>query len=348
MLLINNNRIYPKPSTFIHLMKSFITIKIVSSIIFIFYGFNAFATNKKDTTDNYFVFSYFYGNERQNDGLHLAVSTDGLNWQPIKNDHVIFHPGFGERFRDPTLIYDVHDPKLIHMLWTTERKDGFGIASSYNLTDWFDVREVIINKNVEGVLNTWAPELIWDTESNNWIVYWGSSIKGRFPETAVLSKNPKANNRMYYAKSSNLKDWSEPVLMHDYGFPSTDCFIFKLPVNHPRGKYVQFVKQIEKPGSLAYIQMAFSDSIAGDYILNNQFVSRKYKFSEGPNVFYLKGYYYLILDLSQEHRMSIFRTKQIGITEWEDLTHVACFPKEAKHGTVLRISKELYVSLTSK
>lgn len=324
-----------------------IKCNVVLTFFLFFNSLNIFAGSGNNSIGNYFVFSYFYGDERQNEGLHLAVSTDGLNWTPVKKDSTIFHPGFGERFRDPTLIYDVKNPKLIHMLWTTERKDGFGIASSYNLTDWFDVMEVVINQHVEGVINTWAPELIWDEDNRQWVVYWGSSIEGKFPETEKLSKNPKANNRMYYAVSKDLKTWSAPALLQDFGFPSNDCYIYKLPVNHLRGKYIQFVKQIEKPGSLAYIRMAYADSLLSKYKLADEYLTKKYKFSEGPCIFGAGDYFYMIVDLSQEHRMAMFRTKEVGVTEWEDVTDIANFPLKAKHGCVLRISKALYENLNN-
>ena len=296
-------------------------------------------------SEEYYVYVYFYDAERQNEGLHMAVSRDGINWTPVNNDVATFHPGFGTRFRDPSLVKDPHDTKLFHMVWTTERNDGFGIASSYDLINWFDVREVLVNKNVKGVINTWAPELFWDSDNNVWMAYWGSSVEGRFPETAKLSKNPKANNRMYYSVSKDLKEWSEPELLQDYGFPSNDAYIYRLPENNPNGKLIKFVKHIVKPGSKAQIRIAYSDSLYGPYKLTDKFVSKKYKFMEGPNLLKIGEYYYLNVDLSREHRMALFRTKCLNDCEWEDLTDKAVFPKASKHGCIIGISEEIYNKL---
>lgn len=294
---------------------------------------------------NYFLFSYFYGGQRQNEGLHLAISKDGLRWTPVKNDSVLFHPGFGTRFRDPSLVRDPNRPEIVYMVWTTETNDAFGFASTKDFIRWENIGEIAINKNVPGVFNTWAPELIWDEEGKRWMIYYASSVKGRFPETAALANNPKANNRMYYAFSKDLVHWSQPELLADFGFPSNDNYIMKLSQHHPKGRYINFVKHIEKPGQRAYIRIAYADSIQGPYKLTDEYVTQKYMFCEGPNVFLIDGNYYLNMDLSREHRMAIFRTTQPGITEWEDMTDKSVFPKEAKHGSVINISKQLFEQL---
>lgn len=283
-------------------------IILISFILLVFNVFTSFS--QQDKENDYFDFSYFYDEERQNEGLHLAISCDGIHWTSVKNDSAIFHP-------------------------------GVGISTSCDLINWYDVREVLVNKNIEDVINTWAPELFWDGNNNQWMAYWGSSIEGRFPETAKLSKNPKANNRMYYSVSIDLKEWSEPELLQDYGFPSNDAYIYKLPANNLNGKYMKFVKHIVTPGYNAHIKIAYSHSLYGPYKLTDKYVTKKYKFMEGPNLFKIRDYYYLIVDLSREHRMALFRTKCLDDCKWEDFTDLAKLPKASKHGCIIGISKEI-------
>ncbi|MBQ4915982.1 hypothetical protein J8L85_16125 [Maribacter sp. MMG018] len=322
-------------------------LKVIFTIIsmLLFCPFLVLYAQSADVSDDYFLFGYFYGYERQNEGLHLAVSKDGLQWVSVKNDSSVFHPGFGAFFRDPMFKRDPKNPDLIHMVWSTGNNDSFGISSTYDLLNWFDTKEVRINKDVEGVYNTWAPELFWDEDTQQWMVYWGSSIQGKFVETSKLSPNPRANNRMYYSLSDDLENWSQPILLQDFGFPSVDCYIYKLPDNHPKGKYIEFVKHIVQPGKLAAIREAYSYSLTGPYVLTESYITGKYKFSEGPNLIKIGEYYYLYVDLSREHRMAVFRTKEIGMGKWEDLTDTASFPNEAKHGSIIRISKDMYDKL---
>jgi len=292
----------------------------------------------------HYVFSYFYGDARQNEGLHLATSTDGLAWTPVANDAVLFHPGFGTRFRDPSLVRDP-DGKRIHMVWTTETPNAFGFATTTDLIHWTDVREIPVMAPIPGTINTWAPELFWDTPRQRWITYWGSSVEGRFPETAKLSTNPKANNRMYYATSPDLRTWSAPQLLADFGFPSNDAYLLATPGNLT-GEYALFVKHIVKPGSLARLQLAFAAADPlGPFKLTDEIVSADYAFCEGPSVIRIGDFSYCYFDLSNQHRLAVTRSPQIGGAPWEDLTPRLTLPPGAKHGTILTIDDATAVEL---
>ena len=44
--------------------------------------------------EEYFMFTSFRGNGE--DGLHLAISTNGYRWQALKHDHSFLKPGRGQ------------------------------------------------------------------------------------------------------------------------------------------------------------------------------------------------------------------------------------------------------------
>lgn len=286
--------------------------------------------------EKHYVFAYFYGDARQNEGLHLALSTDGLAWKPVARDAALFHPGFGERFRDPSLVRHP-DGRRIVMTWTTETPNAFGIATTTDLLRWDDVREVPVMATVPGTINTWAPELFWDAKRERWFAYWGSSVAGRFPETAALSPNPKANNRMYYATSPDLRTWSEPRLLADFGFPSNDAYLLATP-GHLRGNYALFVKHIVKPGAKARLRLAFGPAPEGPWTLTDEYVSGPHVFCEGPALQRIGEAWYCYFDLSREHRMAVTSSPAIGGAPWEDLTARLTLPPGAKHGSILEIA----------
>lgn len=295
-------------------------------------------------TDGGFVFGYFYGGKRQNEGLHLAISRDGLDWSTVGNGKPLFHPGFGERFRDPSFIRDP-DGKRIHMVWTTERPDGFGHAVSTDLIEWKDAREIRVMASVEGVINTWAPELFWDDPNNRWIAMWASSVKGRFPETAHLANaNPKANNRMYAATSTDLLHWSEPALLFDFGFPSNDAFLLPTP-GVQGGDYTLYVKEIKQPGKAAAIRVAIGPSPLGPFTLTAEKVTGEHQFCEGPVVMKIDGLFYCYFDLSNQHRMAVSRSTAPRGAPWEDLTARLTLPNGAKHGSILQVDEATFQAL---
>ena len=57
------------------------------------------------------------------------------------------------------------------------------------------------------VHNCWAPEIFYDEATKQYLIFWASTIEGRFPETAGSCES-KLNHRMYYVTT---KDFEKPV-----------------------------------------------------------------------------------------------------------------------------------------
>ena len=64
-----------------------------------------------------YLFSYFTDNGQ--DGLHLAFSQDGLNWQALKGGKPFLFPTVGKDklMRDPYILHG--NDGLFHMVWTS-------------------------------------------------------------------------------------------------------------------------------------------------------------------------------------------------------------------------------------
>jgi len=74
------------------------------------------------------------------------------------------------------------------MLWTTgwtrSKDDGslsISLASSSGLIHWSWQKPVPVP--LEGVRNARAPETVWRPKQKQWIVFWASTVPGRFPES---------------------------------------------------------------------------------------------------------------------------------------------------------------------
>ena len=79
--------------------------------------------------DKAYIFSYFMGNGE--DGLHLAVSEDGHNWEALNEGKSILPPLVGESclMRDPCIT--TGPDGTFHMVWTTSWSGNtIGYASS--------------------------------------------------------------------------------------------------------------------------------------------------------------------------------------------------------------------------
>jgi hypothetical protein len=84
--------------------------------------------------------------------------------------------------------------------------------------------------------NCWAPEIFYDKPSKQYMIYWATTIPGRFGK-GDTSGDSKYNHRMYYCTTKDFKKFSPTQLLYDHGFNVIDATIQK------EGKqYVMFLK----------------------------------------------------------------------------------------------------------
>ena len=122
--------------------------------------------------NHHYVFSYFQGNGE--DGLHLAYSTDGLTWRALKHDSAFFKPTVGveKLTRDPSIVRGPDG--TYHMVWTAGwNEHGFGYAESKDLVAWTNETYVPAMAYEPTALNTWAPELFYDSSNGRHLIYLG-------------------------------------------------------------------------------------------------------------------------------------------------------------------------------
>ena len=129
--------------------------------------------------DSVYMFSYFKDNGE--DGLHLAYSFDGYQWTALKHDSSFLKPGVAKDklMRDPCIIHGA-DNKF-HMVWTVSWNDrGIGYASSGDLIHWSQQQFIPVMKDEPNAENCWAPEILYDKDQKLYMIYWATTIPGRF------------------------------------------------------------------------------------------------------------------------------------------------------------------------
>src|SRR5829696_2001946 len=129
-----------------------------------------------------YLFAYFKDNGQ--DGLHLAYSKDGYEYQALKNDSSFLKPTAGKDklMRDPCIIRGKDGQ--FHMVWTVSwNEKGIGYASSPDLVHWSAQRYVPVMEQEKEARNCWAPEITYDEPHQQYVIYWAATITGRFPET---------------------------------------------------------------------------------------------------------------------------------------------------------------------
>jgi len=307
------------------------TMKKILILLFITFSFSGFSASKEKV----YLFSYFKGNGE--DGLHLAYSSDGLTFTSLNNDKSFLKPvvGISKLMRDPCIIR-THDGTF-HMVWTagwTER--GIGYASSKDLINWSEQKYIMVMEKEPEARNCWAPEIIYDKKTKQFLIFWATTIPGRFPATEKAGDSDY-NHRMYSVTTKDFITFSDTRLFYDKGFNVIDATIINTGKN-----YVMFVKDETRTPPQKNIRVTTSSSLYGPYSAPSQPITGKY-WAEGPTAVRIKDKWHIYFDKYTEKKMGAVSSKDL-IT-WEDISEKLTFPDGARHGTIIEVDENILKQL---
>ncbi|MCI9846420.1 prolyl oligopeptidase family serine peptidase [Flavobacterium pectinovorum] len=274
-----------------------------------------------------YVFTYFKGNGE--DGLHLAYSEDGYKWNTLKNDTSFLTPEVGKDklMRDPCVIKG--GDGLYHMVWTVSWTDkGIGYASSKDLIHWSKQQFIPVMAHEEKTRNTWAPEITYDEKSKTYMIYWASTIDGKFPETK--SEEEKGyNHRIYYTITKDFKKFSKTKLLYEPGFNVIDASIVKTNEG-----YTMYLKDETKVPVQKNLKIATSKKLEGQYTKASEPITGNY-WAEGPTAIQINNEWIVYFDKYTQKKYGAVKQTSKG---WEDISEQVSFPKGTRHGTVIKVS----------
>ncbi len=282
------------------------------------------------SNEKIYLFSYFKSNGE--DGLHYAYSTDGFTWQALKGDNSFLTPHIGKEklMRDPCIIKG-GDGKY-HMVWTcgwTEK--GIGYASSMDLIHWSDQQYIPVMEHEENARNSWAPELTYDHESGTYMIYWATTIKGAYPETASSEENGY-NHRIYYTTTKDFKTFSKTALLYEPGFNVIDASIL-----YDNGRYIMFLKDETRVPAAKNIRIAYSDNLTGPYSPASAPITGDY-WAEGPTSLKIDDLRIVYFDKYIDKQYG--GVQSTDLIHWTDISDKLDFPKGMRHGSVLELSSQ--------
>jgi hypothetical protein len=278
-------------------------------------------------TNSVYLFSFFRGNGE--DGLHLAWSDDGLKWTELTSPGKSFlEPQVGGKImRDPCLQRGPDG--MFHMVWTTSwgKPTVVGLAHSRDLIHWSAEAAVPVMEQEPGAINAWAPELFYDAETQRWLIFWASTVPGKFTETENSGDN---NHRIYFTTTRDFTNFAPTKLFYDGGFNVIDATI--LPA---QGKFYLVVKDETKNPVKKNLRLAVGDHAAGPFGAAGAPITQSWV--EGPTCIQIGNDYLIYFDhyISPQHYGAV---KSTDLKEWQDISSQVVFPNGARHGTVLRVS----------
>jgi alpha-L-arabinofuranosidase len=276
----------------------------------------------------------FFREPNGNDGLHLAWSPDGLNWEELgPPEHTWIRPTLGRKcMRDPCLRRGPDG--TFHLVWTTGWDDkGFGYAASKDLIHWGPQKWVPVNENVVGAQNTWAPELFYDAAKREWLIFWATTVEGRFPETAHAGHH---NHRQYYVATKDFVTFSEPKLLFDPGHNVIDATMIRAG-----GRYHLIYKD-ERIGKKE-LHVVAADRATGPWGTPSPTLPKPGRMVEGPSALQVGDEWLVYFDMYVDRRYGAVKSRDL--VHWEDVTRKTIFPPGFRHGTAIEVPADVLSTL---
>jgi len=289
------------------------------------------------SSQEFYLFTSFRGNGE--DGLHLAISTNGYYWQGLKSDHSFLKSDVGAGLmRDPCLASGPDG--RFHMVWTcgwtAEKGKVIGYSHSADLLKWSEPKAIGVMENEPQARNIWAPEIFYDSKRTCWQIFWSSTIPGRFPDSDHTGDDGY-NHRFYFCTTPDFQTFSPSRLLYDPGFNCIDAtlleadhrfyLIFKDERKNPLKKNLRYASAAQPQGPYGDLSQAFT----GDWV-------------EGPSAIKIKDQYLVYFDhYAAPAYYGAVRSKDLR--QWEDCSKEMTFPRGHRHGTVLRIEPQIAAGL---
>jgi len=270
-----------------------------------------------------YLFTSFRGNGE--DGLHLAYSYDGYRWTDLDRSFLAPKVGVSKLMRDPFICRGPDG--TFHMVWTTGwNEKGFGYARSNDLLAWSEQKYAQVMAHEPTTMNTWAPEIVYDQPSRRFLIFWASTILGRFPGDDEPNRR---NHRMYYCDTEDFSDFTKAKLLFDPGYSIIDATIITRP-----GNSCVIVFKDERT-SVKKLRVALSPDILGPYKdISEPFTDQH---TEGPSAIRIGDEWFVYFDRYQMHQYGAVKTRDF--TTWTDISRELSFPKDHRHGNVLTVPR---------
>ena len=283
--------------------------------------------------------------------VHFALSRDGFNWEEVNGGEPIVWAYHGDKgVRDFTIVRGNEGKTYIlatdlslsygmrnqyHNSWAGINVHGskcLSVWESEDLVNWSEQRLVKVADEDYGCV--WAPDVIKDKKTGEFIVHWSSSHKS----------NGYDGKRIYYAKTKDFEHFTTPeVLYEDECGNCIDSAMYE-----EGGSYYLFVKRENQP---IRIKLLKADNPTGPFEKIDKFDDCMEVLREGlyeaPTAVKLEdGRWCLFLDHyaipGNEQGYVPFISEDISTGDFRRSDADFHFPYGFKHGTILPISMEEY------
>lgn len=289
--------------------------------------------------DTAWLFTYFTRNGQ--DGLHLAWSEDGYTWQALGEGRSYLAPQVGAKeklMRDPCVARGPDG--TYHLVWTSGWwEKGIGHASTRDFITWSEQKEIPVMAHEPTARNSWAPEIVWDDTKGEFVIFWATTIPGRFPQTAGASEDD-LNHRLYCTTTRDFVAFTPTELFYDPGFNCIDATFLSAGGQ----RWLVIKDETKFPVPAKNLRIGPAAGVRGPFGPLSAPFTPPGRWVEGPTAVKIGDDYLVWFDAYTEKHYRAMRSRDL--VTWEDVTDRMTFPFEGtpermRHGTVIAVPRSL-------
>lgn len=322
-------------------------VSLFLAIMMVVTSVPAFAMTAFAGTDNCkYLFAYFTGNTKYGQNVRFALSDDGYTFTALNNNEPVLSQTKSDTIdtssgcaRDPYITRDPNGNGFYMVATDMDATGGWEgdtcvyVWHSNNLVDWtqiadFDMRS--FGGSFESITRAWAPQIIWDSTSNRWMMYLSLTM---------TVGSTKEWNVMYYTYTTDFQTFTTPQKFEFSTGVYTGRIDADIVVNN--GTYYMYYKD----EGANKIMMATSNSLTGTYTVGKTVSDNLSSKNVEGNAMYQLGNSDTWVMMLDEYSNGTFAygttTDFVNFTKYTGSTS-ANSALTARHGSVMQITTEEY------
>src|SRR5690554_5564845 len=290
-----------------------------------------------------YLFTYFHGNNVEEEQIFFAVSLDGYNYRALNNDRpVIDSKTISETggVRDPHILR-AQDGETFYMVvtdmtsskgWDSNR--GMVLLKSKDLVNWTS-SAINIQKKYPGqeeLKRVWAPQTIYDPDAGKYMIYWSMKY-GDGPDI------------IYYAYTN--EDFTDlEGAPRQLFFPKNKKSCIDGDIVCKNGIFHLFYKTEDHGNG---IKKAMTDNLtSGCWIEQPDYKQQTSHAVEGSSLFKLTNQEKYILLYDVYSRGEYQFCESVDLDQFRVIDHEISMDFKPRHGSVIPITRKELEALTTE